>query len=65
MVPESDAVTDIHVHEELDELFRRAREYDRLISRKNVNGRDWNQLGQTLRQANGILALGLVRSSRV
>ena len=49
--PGSGEVTDIRVHEELDELFRRAREYDRLISGNNLNASDWNRLGRTLREA--------------
>jgi CheY-like chemotaxis protein len=54
-----DDLPDIRVGEDLDTLFTRAREYDRLLAGKNLNGNDLKKIGRILRNANRMLAAGL------
>jgi hypothetical protein len=60
--PHADSARSIRVGEELDELFGKAREYDRLIGAKNLSANDWKRLGEVLREANRILAMVLARA---
>lgn len=60
---DQDDLGDIRVGEELDSLFRHAREYDRLLNGTKLSGNDRKKFGQILRDVNKSLARGLEKDT--